>query len=84
MIRRSRQNCTARVRPVSTRRSIQLGAYTAGRLTNSTISNNVVAAQGPGVTISWLIAVQAAPGQTNDGVVVADDYLDATGAYGAF
>jgi hypothetical protein len=63
---------------------IQLDAQDGSTLLNSTIANNVVVATGPALTISYLIAAGQSPGNSADGIVVANNYLDYTGAYGPF
>jgi hypothetical protein len=63
---------------------LQLAAQNHSTLINTTISNNVIVAQGPSVTISYLIAVQESPGNTINGVIVRNNYLDTAGAYGPF
>src|SRR5215469_10344631 len=63
---------------------IQLAAQGGSTLTNSTIENNVIVAKGPAITMSYSIAVQQWAGNTINGVVVDDNYIDYSGAYGAF
>jgi hypothetical protein len=63
---------------------IQLAAQGGSTLTNTTIDNNVIVAKGPALTMSYSIAVLQSTGNTIDGVVVEDNYIDFSGAYGAF
>ncbi len=63
---------------------IQLAAQGGSTLTNTVIANNVIVAPGPSVTISYSIAVQQASGNTVNGVVVDNNYIDYTGSYGPF
>jgi hypothetical protein len=63
---------------------IQLDAQNGSVLTHSVITNNVVVAQGPGKTISYLIAAGESSGSRAEGIVIGRNYLDYTGAYGPF
>ena len=65
---------------------IQLDAQGGGStMTNSTIDNNVVVAPvTSSVVITFSIAVQQWSGNTINGVVVDDNYLDYAGSYGPF
>ena len=65
---------------------IQIDAQGGSNIQNTTVDNNVVVAQGTGITDSFLIAVQAFTGSGNtvNGVVVEDNYLDWSSAYGPF
>lgn len=65
---------------------IQLAAYGNSTLTNTSIENNVVLAKGPGIEMSYSIALGQAAGGSNflNGALVQDNYIDFTGAYGPF
>ncbi len=66
---------------------IQLEAQNGSILTNTVIDNNVVVAgpldQGQ-PDMSFAIAVLQAPGNAIDGVVIDDNYIDPSNAFGAF
>ena len=70
---------------------IQLAAQNGSTLTNSTVDNNVIIAgpliqgsQGLQVQMSYSIAVQQLPGNTINGVVVDDNYVNSSNAFGPF
>jgi hypothetical protein len=61
---------------------IQLAAQNGSTLSNSTIENNAIVAKGPSLTMSYSIALQQGSGNTINGAVVDDNYIDFSGAYG--
>jgi hypothetical protein len=62
---------------------IQLSAQGVGStLINSSINNNVLIARGPDLTMSYSIAVLQEPGNTIDGVIVGNNYIDSSDAFG--
>jgi hypothetical protein len=65
---------------------IQLEAQLGSTLKNAELMNNVIVAKGPPIKMSYSIAVgqDRDPGNTIDGVVVAHNYIDFSGAYGPF
>jgi hypothetical protein len=63
---------------------IQLEAQNGSRLAHSTIGNNVIVARGGARTMSYGIAVGEDAGNRIDGALIAHNYLDMRGAYGAF
>jgi hypothetical protein len=65
---------------------IQLEAQLGSTLKNAELVNNVILAKGPPIKMSYSIAVgqDRDPGNTIDGVVVAHNYIDFSGAYGPF
>ena len=62
---------------------LQVTAQGGGTISDAVLRNNVVVAPGPSLTMSYSIAVQGSS-STVTGVAVDDNYIDATGAYGAF
>lgn len=63
---------------------IQIEAQNGSTITNTTVENNVIVAAGPR-TMSYSIFVGADSGNNLiDGVVVANNYIDFSGAYGPF
>lgn len=63
---------------------IQLAAQLGSALTNTYIENNVIVAKGPLIKMSYAIALIQRPENTIDGAVVANNFIDFSGAYGAF
>ena len=64
---------------------LQIEAQNNSTITNTMVENNVIVAKGPARTMSYSIFVGAASGpNTIDGVVVANNYIDFSGAYGPF
>jgi hypothetical protein len=64
---------------------LQIEAQNGSSITNTRVENNVIVAKGGARTMSFSIFVGAAPGpNTIDGVVVANNYIDFSGAYGPF
>ena len=63
---------------------LQIEAQNGSTITNTWVENNVIVARGAR-TMSYSIFVGAASGpNTIDGVVVANNYIDFSGAYGPF
>jgi hypothetical protein len=63
---------------------LQIEAQNGSAITNTWVENNVIVARGAR-TMSYSIFVGAASGpNTIDGVVVANNYIDFSGAYGPF
>jgi hypothetical protein len=63
---------------------LQIEAQNGSTITNTWVENNVIVAKGSR-TMSYSIFVGAASGaNTIDGVVVANNYIDFSGAYGPF
>jgi hypothetical protein len=64
---------------------LQIEAQNGSTITNTWVENNVIVAKDTGRTMSYSIFVGADPGpNTIDGVVVANNYIDFSGAYGPF
>jgi len=63
---------------------VQLEAQNGSTLTNTTIENNTIVAKGPSLKMSYSIAVGQNPGNRINGVLVENNYIDYSGAYGAF
>jgi hypothetical protein len=64
---------------------LQIEAQNGSTITNTTVENNVIVALGTGRTMSYSIYVGVGSGpNTIDGVVVANNYIDFSGAYGPF
>ncbi len=64
---------------------LQIDAQNGSTITNTQVENNVIVAKSGARTMSFSIFVGAASGpNTIDGVVVANNYIDFSGAYGPF
>lgn len=64
---------------------IQLAAQNGSVLSRTTIANNVIVATKAGSrSMSYSIAIQQAVGNAINGVVVRDNYIDFSGAWGPF
>jgi hypothetical protein len=63
---------------------LQIEAQLGSTITNTQVENNTVIATGPSLTASYLIAVRQDAGNVINGVIVENNYLDASGAYGPF
>jgi hypothetical protein len=63
---------------------IQLSAQLKSKISRTRIMNNTLIARGPGIDMSYSIAVGQTSDSEVDGVVVANNYLDVRGAYGPF
>jgi hypothetical protein len=63
---------------------IQISGSNGSRQINTTVRNNVIISKGPRKTMSYSIAVVQSSGNTIDGVLVRDNYIDYSGAYGPF
>jgi hypothetical protein len=64
---------------------LQIEAQNGSTITNTWVENNVIVAKGGARTMSFSIFVGAASGpNTVDGVVVANNYIDFSGAFGPF
>jgi hypothetical protein len=64
---------------------LQIEAQNGSSITNTTVANNVILARDNGKTMSYSIFVGADSGaNTIDGVMVANNYIDFSGAYGPF
>ena len=63
---------------------VQLQAQDGSTLTNTEIENNTIVAPGPTLTMSYSVAVIQNAGNTINGAVVANNYIDYSGAYGPF
>jgi hypothetical protein len=64
---------------------LQIEAQNGSTITNTLVENNVIVAKGGARTMSFSIFVGAASGpNTIDGAVVANNYIDFSGAYGPF
>jgi hypothetical protein len=63
---------------------VQIQADGGSRIRNAIVRNNVIVAAGPTLTMSYAIALIQSPGNRLDGVLVADNFIDRRGAYGAF
>jgi hypothetical protein len=63
---------------------IQLEAQLRSTLNNADLQNNVIVAKGPGIRMSYSIAIgqDREPGNTVDSVLVGHNYIDFSGAYG--
>jgi hypothetical protein len=63
---------------------IQLEAQLGSSLSNAKLQNNLIIAKGPGIRMSYSIAigVDRQAGNTIDGVLVGHNYIDFSGAYG--
>jgi hypothetical protein len=64
---------------------IQIEAQNGSTITNTAVEYNVIVARNTARTMSYSIFVGADPGNnTVDGVVIANNYIDFSGAYGPF
>jgi hypothetical protein len=63
---------------------IQVEAQLGSRITDTRVQNNTIIATGPAPTASYLIIVRQDAGNVINGVIVENNYLDASGAYGPF
>jgi hypothetical protein len=63
---------------------IQIAAQGGSTLTNTTVTNNVVISKAGAIEMSYSIAIQQFAGNTINGVTVANNYIDSSGAYGPF
>jgi hypothetical protein len=63
---------------------LQIQAQGGSTITNTTVENNTIIATGPTMTQSLSIATWQYTGNTLNGVVVDDNYIDPTASYGAF
>jgi hypothetical protein len=71
--------------PTNVGDGLQIEAQARSTITNTEVENNTIISPGPSLTNSYLIAIQQATG-TNvvNGVNVESNFLDSTGADGAF
>jgi len=63
---------------------IQISAQDGSTITNTVVRNNSIIAKGPALTMSYSVAVGGSSPNVLNGVVVSNNYIDATGAYGPF
>lgn len=63
---------------------LQIAAQRNARITNTALRNNVIISTGPLLTMSYLIAIVSDGTSSLDGAIVSNNYLDTSGAYGAF